>query len=254
MDYSPYKFTYFPKEIKNKRVKDKKIVGKKGSKFNAFLIVIILLSLIVSLVLIGKYTGRDLITETTTNLIKKDNLVYYIVCLNPTEYKTDAEALSRKVRYSGGAGYVINQNNAYYVSLATYIEEKSAKDVCAKNDNTTYLTFTFDRKEYLSKVTDDGITKRILAGVEEGVGELIEVTFLYEKKELTFQEATHRVEGVRSELIKLKMEILDQAKTKEQEELIAFVDPLLSALNILDEEKFTSTVRYAVCAWVNQLN
>ena len=241
MDYSPYKFNYFPKEPKKDRIHP----AKKGKKdyVSPIIIGLILVTLIASLLLVGRVVGRDLIGETVTLISGKDTLAYYTVCLNPTDYRSDAEALSRKVRLSGGGGYIISYNNRYYVSLATYLTEESAKEVSSKNENTTYITFTFDRKSYLNNVTDDGISRRVLGAIEEGINGLDEAISLYEKKELSLVDTTHRIEKTKNEFLNLKIELLS-ARYSNRDELIKFITPFVNLL--VEEERISANVRYAI--------
>ena len=248
MDYTPYKFTYFEKEKKPNNFKGKK--REKGERGKAVILLIIFVVFVLSLALVGKYTERDLVGEVVDLISKKDTLVYYVVTLNGVEYKSDAEGLSRKVRLSGGSGYIIEQNGVYFVSLATYIEENEAKEVVEKNDNSTYITFTFDRREYLNNTADDGISKRVLEEVERGILTLIETTYKYDKKEITFIDASHRFEEVRISALNLKMEVLGK-RVDNREELLSFLAPFIEGLAEVGEENLPGVGRGVVVEILN---
>ena len=249
MDYTPYKFEYFPKE----RVKlSPNYVNRKGYIYPV-LVVVIMLSLVVSLLVGSRIMEQDLIGELVKNLGGKDTLNYYVVCLNPLDFKGDAEGVSKAVTLSGGAGYIITKDNKYFVSLATYLSENEAKEVVQKNENTTYLTLTFDRREFLRKTTDDGTIKKVLEGVEEAIISLTETVTLYEKREINLVDATHRVERVEGSLINLKMELLE-SKSTSKEKLLTFLEPFLTLLPQAREKgNFSGGIRAVVCIVVDRM-
>ena len=249
MDYSQYKFTYYPKQPQKARPISSK---KKREKLGVFLVTIVLLSLLLSLALIGHFSGRDLVGETVGLIAKKDTLNYYVVCLKGVEYLSDATYSARTVRLGGGAGFIFNENNLYFVSLATYLTENEAKEVVSKNENTTYLSFTFNRREYLNKVTDDGQSKEVLVLLENVIESLIDITQLLEKKELSLLDAEHRVEALRNELLNCKMTLLEN-NPKNASELLFFLEPLIEALNLVNEGFFLPNIRYGICDFIDNL-
>ena len=244
MDYTQYKFSYQGEKEKKRAVK------KDG--LGAVISAIILLVFVVSVLLSTRLIGRDIIGETVSALSRENKVKYYVVVLNKTEFISDANAYSKKVRSSGGAGYIFSENNAYFVALATYTNEKDAKAVASKNDKTEVKEIVFDLKKYLDKVTDDGESKRALLTLFSSIDELIDLTFSYDEKTLTFDGATRRAEVVKNELIKLKMELTEKS-LKNGEELLSFISPILAVTQDLTEENLTKNLRYGVCETLDKM-
>lgn len=55
---------------------------------------------------------------------------YYFVCYRLTDNAVSASSLSDTVASYGGAGYILNYNNRYYVTVSCYYKESDAQSVC----------------------------------------------------------------------------------------------------------------------------
>ena len=78
------------------------------------------------------------------------------------------------------------------------------------------------------------------------------LTFSYDEKTLTYDSATRRVEVVKNELIKLKMELTEKS-LKNGEELLSFISPILAVTQDLTEENLTKNLRYGVCETLDKM-
>jgi|GEM_PF-6104827 len=245
MDYTEFKFSY-------ERENEKKSEPKKNPK-GAVLVVIILIVFLLSLFLSGKLLERDIVQEISSVLVKRNVKKYYVVCLEKLDFLTDANAYSKKVRSGGGAGYVIKENNAYFVALATYLTKKEAEAVAEKNDKSVVKEMSFNLRKYLDGVTDDGTSKTALNTIFSSIDELINLSFSYDEKSITFSDATRRAELQKNELLNLKMELTEKP-LKNGEELLNFIEPLIAVTQNLTEDNLAKNLRYGICGTLDRLN
>ena len=251
MDYTEYRFSYEREKGKKRREK----IGGKGEKkgtLGVAIVCVIFIAFLGSLFLSTRLVGRDIIKEISSVIGGENKVRYYVVCLEKTEFLSDANAYAKKVRSSGGAGYVFGENGGYSVALATYIDEKDALEVVGKNDRTEIKEIVFDLKGYLDGVTDDGLTKRALTTLFESISILTEVGFSYDERTLTFDVAERRTEGVKNGLLAIKMELTEKG-AKSGDELVYFIDPLLAVCGDFSEENLTKNLRYGVCETLDRL-
>lgn len=55
---------------------------------------------------------------------------YYFVCYRLTDNAISASSLSDTVSSYGGAGYILNYDNSYYITVSCYYTENDAQSVC----------------------------------------------------------------------------------------------------------------------------
>ena len=60
----------------------------------------------------------------------KFNAKYYFVCYRIADDAISASSLSGTVSSYGGAGYILNYKNSYYVTVSCYYTERDAQAVC----------------------------------------------------------------------------------------------------------------------------
>ncbi len=229
MDYTPYYYNYNPKNLPPKREFDR---CKKGTKSQAFLVCLIVVCLVVALYLAGRFSGVDIYQTVVNALSQNDISKYYLVTTQGTEYKEDAVVKCTTLRLSGNAGYLYSQNNLYFVALATYSSENTAKEVIAKNEDLVLVELTFNAKKMLSTVTDDSITKECLTAYENTILSLENLIFSYAKNELTLVETLHALENEHSTILTLKQKVIDRSPDNE-DSLIALLDVLIGGLNAI---------------------
>lgn len=56
---------------------------------------------------------------------------FYYVCYNAPDNAHSAGSMSSVVNSYGGAGYVVEQNGGYYVTVSCYYEQRHAESVCS---------------------------------------------------------------------------------------------------------------------------
>ena len=78
---------------------------------------------------------------------------YYFVCYAMEENSLSASSISSAVSSYGGAGYILEHNGVYYVTVSCYYNERDAKSVCqslqGRNLNCSVLEISTD--EYVLK-------------------------------------------------------------------------------------------------------
>ncbi len=248
MDYSPYYFNYTEKP-KNELPQPE--MNKKKNRWAIVLIAIIILSLILSLYLIGRLKNEDLFAVMVNALTKKEMLTYYLVCLEPFEYKEEAIIKSTYARVSGGAGYLYVQNNAYFVAMATYMTEKVANEVVEKNDGLRVIEIKINKVEVLQKLNDDALMRECFELMEGVIATLDGTLIDYEKKEINLSDTLRILEKESTKLLNFKKEVIDK-KCDYKDDLLDKINPALGGLEAItsatSHNNLASEIRYVTCA------
>jgi len=121
-------------EISEKK-KSNKVHSGKGRVLLTILITIFAFSL--TLVAADILSGRSSISQYVALITRKHDeaTVYYCVYAMKTEDMALAYKNAAAVRAEGGAGYVLKDQNTFYVVLNAYSDEKDAKAIAEKEVN-----------------------------------------------------------------------------------------------------------------------
>lgn len=247
MDYTPYLFNY--NEKPQKEIKPQNKLPK--NRWAIVLIVLIILSLIVSLYLIGRFKNEDLFSLMVSAVTKKDVLSYYLVVTEPYEYKDEAIIKSTHARVSGGAGYIHLENNNYFVALATFLEVEKAKEVSDKNEGTSVIELKINKTEVFSSLKNDALMRECYELLEGVILTLDELIKNYENKEINLTDTLHTLEKKGNELLNFKKKVLD-SKCDYKDVLLNKINPPLGGIEAItsatSHNNLTSEMRYVECA------
>ncbi len=112
----------------------------RGFKISPFIISVVALIAITAAVCIGAASCNR------GKLVFKCN--FYFVCYSIEDNTISAGSISSAVSNYGGAGYVLEYNGAYYVTVSCYYSENDAKSVClslqGRNLNCSVLSVETD--------------------------------------------------------------------------------------------------------------
>ncbi len=232
MDYTPYYYNYNENSPRSPKPQREPFNLKKHARGNIgsiLLILLIIASLITALVLAGKFSGSELLTTAFKELISGGEVRYYLVSYEGISDKNEAIAKATKVRLGSGAGYVM-KGESYSVVLASFSDKKSAESVVAKNDGTTLVEISYNRKELLNSVQDDKLTKKCLDTVETTLMNVENAVKTLGSNEAIEGDVILSLTSDRNELLYVKEEILENAP-KHQDKLLGILDPLYGALD-----------------------
>lgn len=176
----------------------------------AVLIIIILLCFAITAVS-AELLSDGAVTETLKSTFNENYLAtYYLVTTVSNAEKTQTEAQAVLIRESGGAGYVMQNGDKYYVVIATYLNKSDAKSVAKKNENfeineiyTVKTTLTADDTSGISSDTDRYLTKL--------TEKLITLTFNLDSAAVGTTSAMELIRTYRDEALLKKEEITSSA-------------------------------------------
>ena len=93
-----------------------------GRKISPFIISIVAVALVTVIVIIAAFScSANKLTFKST---------FYFVCYRTEDNAVSASSISGAVSNYGGAGYILEYNDAFFVTVACYYDDKDAKTVC----------------------------------------------------------------------------------------------------------------------------
>lgn len=93
-----------------------------GRKISPFIISIAAVAIVTVIVIIAAFSC------STNKLTFKST--FYFVCYRTEDNAVSASSISGAVSNYGGAGYILEYNDAFFVTVACYYDDKDAKTVC----------------------------------------------------------------------------------------------------------------------------
>lgn len=264
MDYSPY---YFRREKREKRAGDEAAYrrtgysagrgrkAKKGVRIEVVLVVAIFLCLVTALVLANVWSGEKIIAAITSAFKDKDVYEYYAVAVG--EYADEREAVVQAtvIRAGGGAGYIFEQGNTYFVALATYLSKDEAEAVCEKNEGAFVYEVKADLNALYDASSDDAAISRTVGDVAAAIKELSERSADYAANEASAADTLNAVTAVRNDLYATKEYLYSvKADAKLTDALLGLVEPVFQGTEavIMDNhsDELAAAMRYIVTSGV----
>ncbi len=96
-----------------------RIAGRKVSPFLISVVAVVIVTVII-LVVFFSCSGNSLTFKST----------FYFICYRTEDNAVSASSVSDAVSSYGGAGYILEYGDAYYVTVACYYEDDDANTVC----------------------------------------------------------------------------------------------------------------------------
>ena len=245
MDYSPY---YFRREKGEKRSDDEAAYrrtgysagrgrkAKKGVRIEVVLVVAIFLCLVTALILANVWSGEKIIAAITSAFKDKDVYEYYVATV---------------IRAGGGAGYIFEQGNTYFVALATYLSKDEAEAVCEKNEGAFVYEVKADLNALYDASSDDAAISRTVGDVAAAIKELSERSADYAANEASAADTLNAVTAVRNDLYATK-EYLYSVKADAElvDDLLTLVEPVFQGAEavVMDNhsDELAAAMRYIV--------
>ena len=131
-----------PQESKNVRKKEKQKSKIKKSRKRAIIVCVTIFLFSLTVFLADIISGNASFA-TYASLFKKDKLnytPYYAVYATHSEDMGISYRNASVIHKEGGAGYVLKNEDMYYVIVSVYSDKKDAQSVIDKNDNYAMLT------------------------------------------------------------------------------------------------------------------
>lgn len=93
-----------------------------GKKISPFIISVAAVTAVTAAILIATFScSANCLTFETT---------FYFICYRTEDNAVSASSVSGVVSSYGGAGYILEYNNSFYVTVACYYRDNDAKSVC----------------------------------------------------------------------------------------------------------------------------
>ncbi len=141
IDYS--KFLYKKNVVIEKPKKRKKPTSPRYKKFLYASVVILLCFSILFLTV--DFFGKGILSDSLISIFSQSNYSYYLV-VEECKNKDMAYACSISSKNGGGAGYIFNDDNIFYVAYAAYLTKTDASNVVSKNTNANMSVYTISFK------------------------------------------------------------------------------------------------------------
>ena len=129
------------------------------------------------------------VIQTSTTVASQE---YYIVYNHVGNSMSEAKTLATTVKMSGGAGYVIEKNKKFYVTLCAYQNKEDATEVANKNQGSDVMKYGVE----FDSVTNDDFKKEIFDIANKLYGLAME----YESKAITEEEVKAQVSILKKQL------------------------------------------------------
>ena len=124
---------------------------------------------------------------------KPTEAIYYIVHNHVGNSMSDAKNIATQVKMSGGAGYIIEKNEKYYVALCAYQNEEDAKLIVTKNQGSDVMKYKLNLK-------CDG-EEEFRKDIVYIANRLYDLALKYEMKEVTSEDVKVQVAIMKKQLV-----------------------------------------------------
>ena len=240
VDYSQFYYRPSGGECPHKpEKKDKKNKPPKNKK-NKWVIFFAIMLCFAILFIGVDFFGKGILIKNIKGLLGKNRYSYYlVVSSHPTRDTAYAQSLT--IKHKGGAGYVFNNDDKYYVALAVYTSEPDAKNVATKNGSVFFVhTIQFS--------ASDNDTANL---IDSFIRETIECCFQLEYGSLSenlLQSTLNNYSVLFEDLANKKKETGNDDCVS----LLLFVKQSLSSINagIVDRSELLFQLRYCLCSLI----
>lgn len=199
---------------------------KKGIWVAALLVAALCVTLFAPL-----FGGKSLLAALRA---KSDTESYWYVAEGGYAQRNAAEGRAQAVAMGGGAGYILNTDEGYFVVLAAYPTRAEGEAVAAKNDASTLLERPI--RPILEKYGEKkGDIIPYLNQIRETLRVIYTATLSLAKNEISVVEASYTVQDGHADLLKAKLNLMDSSELNaiEKRDLSAYSDPLLGGIESL---------------------
>ncbi len=261
MDYSPYYFRREPKE-KDRAVPQQAGYAaggkRRGIRLEAVLLLIVFASLVTALILANVWSGEKILSAITGAFKDGDVYDFYTVAVGEYENEREAVVQATVIRTGGGAGYIYTEGGKYYVAMATYFDEESAKAVAEKNEGSFVYARTADVGRLYETSSDDAAIRRTVSDLTDALIALDGLCVGYASNEATAADTLTGVTEVRNSLYATKEYLYSiKADAGLLSALVSAVEPVFEGTEavVMDNhsDELCAALRYIICAGVASL-
>ena len=246
MDYSPYYFKNYRKGNRQYEAPEYKAPRKKRRWVKA--VAVIALAFVLVAAADALTDGR--IRRSLTDAVNVGKDKYYVLIASEHASETEAVAAATVVRANGGAGYIINENDEYFVALATYLNEEDAVSVESKNQGTFIKEIEIGYS--LFPGTGD-MKKRLVDLTERAVDKFSEISADYSAKVISAGSALNEITEIRNDFFELKADLLETERGEDEEAILAMTDVFFAASEAVLSGGYSTTELESVLRYVTTL-
>ncbi|MCL2631151.1 MAG: hypothetical protein FWD49_06510 [Firmicutes bacterium] len=196
-------------------------------------VILIIVSFISVIIATEFFTGRAIGAEIGGVFGKGEGGAYYFLVSGEFKNYNQAEREAVLVANRGGAGYVVEHNNAYFVAIATYCDKKTANTVAGKNEGLFVIVKEIPKNNFKGIAEND---KKLIESVQNqlksAVIALNDLANSLEKDGISVKDALNSLTHLRNDFYELKAQILrESVATATKNKLIYATDAVFTALD-----------------------